>query len=125
MLLGYIHERLRNVRSCVIYKDVESFEPIDRGAELVNVRDVADNDSSASARTRDLVLNLFEFTSRSAEEKNLRSCLSESKRCRSPKTAARAGYKRDTVVQPEGFRENGNMGTGGYNFSPEVATCPA
>ena len=125
MLLGYIHERLRNVHSSVINKDVESFEPIYRGTELVNVRDVADKDSGVPACTGNLALNLFEFTSRSAEEKHLRSCLSESERCGSTKTAARARYERDTIVQPEGFRQDGGMETGGYNFSPELATCPA
>jgi hypothetical protein len=125
MLLGYLDERLRNVRSCVINKDVESFEPIDRGLELLNVRDVANNDLGAPSCTGDLALNLFKFTSRSAEENNLRSSLSESKRCGSAKTAARAGYQRDTVVQPEVFRQNGSMETGGYNFSPQLARCPA
>src|SRR6187551_3667904 len=101
MILGYIDERLRNVHSCVIYKDVESLKPIDLGTKLMNVRHVADHHSGVPACTRNLALNLFELTSRSAEEKHLRSRLSESKRCGSAKTAACARYERHTAVQPE------------------------
>jgi hypothetical protein len=42
----------------------------------------------------------------------------------SAKTAACARYERDTAVQPEVFRQNGGTETRGYNFSPELATCP-
>jgi hypothetical protein len=104
MILGHIDERLRNVHACVIYKDVKPFESIDFGTKLLNVSDVADDHSGAPACAGNLVLNVFEFTSRSAEEEHLRSRLSKSKGCGSAKTATRAGNKRDTAIQPEGFR---------------------
>ena len=91
----------------------------------MNVPDVADHHLGTPACTVNLALNRFEFTPGSAKENHLGSRLSQSNRCGSAKTTARARYERDTVVQPEGFRQNGGMETRGYNSSPGLATCPA
>src|ERR1051326_896643 len=124
MSLGYIDEWFRNVHSCVIYEDVEPLESINLRTKLVNVSDIADQHFGAPARAGNLVLNFFEFASRSAEQQHLRSRLSKSNGRGGPKTAARTRYERYTAVQPEGFRENRGTESSGYDLSPGLPVCP-
>ena len=125
MGLRYFDKRLRNVHAGIIDEYVESVESIECGRQLRAVGDITDEDFRAPASVDDFRLNFFKFASRSAEEEQLGSRLSQSERRDGAKTTAGAGHQRNQAVEPEGFRNDRCTMYRGYGLSPEVATTPS
>src|SRR5262245_25497358 len=124
MRLRYFDEWLRNVHAGVIHQYVEPLESIDLGTKSFTVGYVADEDFRAPASLGDVLLKFFKFALRSANQKHLGSCLSQSKGGHGAKAAAGAGHQRNAAIQPEGSREDWGIRYRGYGVSPELATRP-